>query len=264
MRKFWILSLLIIFFSCSENKENDELEAVFKQHKVYGSILIYDQKADIEYGYNLDRADSGFLPASTFKIVNSLIGLETGLVNLSDTVFVWDSLPRRMEAWEKNMTLNEAFQLSCVPCYQELARKIGADRMNDYLNKFDYGNMVVDENSIDKFWLEGESRITQRQQIDFLKRLYNQELDIDESTYSKIKELMVIKKNEDYTLSGKTGWAIRNGNNVGWFVGYFEVNENIFFVATNIEPYDKTEMIGFTTARKDITMEVMILLELIK
>jgi beta-lactamase class D len=132
------------------------------------------------------------------------------------------------------------------------------------LIEFDYGNMVVDENSIDKFWLEGESKISQRQQIDFLKRLYNQKFGIDESTYSNIKELMVIDKNENYTLSGKTGWSIREGNNVGWFVGYFEAGENIFFVATNIEPYDKTEMIDFTTARKDITMEVMKLLELIK
>jgi beta-lactamase class D len=64
-----------------------------------------------------------------------LIGLETGLVNLTDTVFVWDSLPRRMDVWEKDMTLKEAFHVSCVPCYQELARKIGADRMNDYLNR---------------------------------------------------------------------------------------------------------------------------------
>ena len=123
-----------------------------------------------------------------------------------------------------------------MPCYQEIARKIGSIKMNDYLTQFNYGKMVVDSDNLDRFWLVGHSKISQFQQIDFLKRLYQSELPISKKTENIIKKIMVIENNAYYKISGKTGWSIKNNNNNGWFIGYIETKGNVYFFALNIEP----------------------------
>ena len=265
MKTFWnfLFSIaLFSFLSCTSSKgpgqgEHKELMKIFDRYKVHGSVLIYDTINQYYCGYNLQRADSGFLPASTFKIANSIIGLETGLLNTKDTLFRWDGKARRLKAWERDMTLKEAFQASCVPCYQQVARAIGPVRMSNWLHELDYGNMIVRGDNIDKFWLEGNSRISQREQIDFLKRLYLEELPISASTYEAMKDIMLIEDAGNYKLYGKTGWAIRSNNNTGWFVGYYETDGNIYFVAVNIEPATKEVPSDFEMIRKQILSEVM-------
>ncbi len=215
-------------------------------------------------GYNIARCDSGFLPASTFKIPNTLIGLETGILKDQNSIFKWKGEKRRLEAWEKDLTLREAFHVSCVPCYQELARSIGEERMKSYLKKFHYGNITVTAETIDNFWLEGNSTISQYQQIDFLKKLYDEKLPLSKTTMKEMKNIMVIKDTVNYKLSGKTGWAIRNNNNYGWFVGYLETNNQVYFVATNVTPQNQEMISDFTIARKAISLETFRFLKLIE
>jgi beta-lactamase class D len=159
--------------------------------------------------------------------------------------------------WEQDLNFRQAFQYSCVPCYQEIARKIGVERMKEYLAKLDYGNMVVDSASIDLFWLEGDSKINPFQQLDFLDRLYNSQLPISERTEEIIKRMMVIEENDTFKLSGKTGWSVRNGNNNGWFVGYLEKKGEVYFIATNIDPKVEFNMDLFPLIRKEISMRAL-------
>ena len=162
------------------------------------------------------------------------------------------------------MILQEAFHYSCVPCYQEVARKIGVKRMNEYLVRLDYGKMDVDANNIDMFWLEGKSQITQFQQIEFLKKLYNSELQISQRTASIMKKMMVIEEADHYKISGKTGWSIQNGNNNGWFVGYVETNKLTHFFATNIAPKQDFNMDKFPMIRKELTFKALKQMGIIK
>jgi beta-lactamase class D len=216
--------------------------------------LVYDLQNDTAYSNDFSRCDIGFLPASTFKIPNSIIALETGVVEDDSTLFKWDGEKRRLPAWEQDLIFRDAFQFSCVPCYQEIARKIGVERMKEYLAKLNYGNMVVDSASIDLFWLKGESTITMNQQLDFLVRFYNSELPVSERTHDIMKRLMLLESNESWNFSGKTGWVTRNGNNVGWFVGFLEKGQRIYFVITNIEPMGSFNMELFPVIRKQIAM----------
>jgi beta-lactamase class D len=235
-----------------------EFQAILDSANVDGSILIFDYYSNTYYSNDFKHCKKGYLPASTFKIANSIIALETGVVEDLGTMFYWDGEPRRLEVWNRDMNLYDAFHASCVPCFQEVARNIGAERMNEYLTKFDYGNMIVDSSNIDKFWLEGDSKITQFEQIDFLKRLYFSELEISESTTRLMKELMLIESDTQGTLSGKTGWAIREGNNTGWFVGYYiKADGDILFVATNIQPNEDFNMDMFPVIRRDISMKAI-------
>ena len=279
MKKPSILLIIILVVSCTNKKTESnknqsaeiEREIVVSEFQTFidsadvaGSILIYDLKDDKYYSNNFSWAKKGNLPASTFKIPNSIIALETGVVENDSTLFKWNGEERRLKVWEQDMTLKEAFHYSCVPCYQEIARKIGVKQMNEYLNKLDYGKMNVDTTNIYMFWLEGESQINQYQQIEFLKRFYNSELPISKRTEAIMKRMIVIEENETYKLSGKTGWSERNGNNNGWFVGFVETKENTYFFATNIEPNQKFNMDMFPMIRKELTFKALEQMEIMK
>ncbi len=266
MKNACIYFFSFLFISCFSEKldtkklktskvqvEIPEFQSIIDAAQVSGSILIYDLQKNRYYSNNFKWIENAYLPASTFKIPNSIIALETGVVKNDSSVFKWNGEKRNMKIWEQDLIFKDAFQFSCVPCYQEVARTIGAVKMNQYLDTLNYGEMEVTENNIDLFWLEGNSKITQLQQIDFLKRLYLSQLPISKRTESIIKRMLLIEKKESYSLSGKTGWSIRNGNNNGWFVGYLESNEQIFFFATNIVPEKQFDMTMFPKIRKEIT-----------
>lgn len=235
-------------------QSRSELQEIIDSANVTGSVLVYDPAEKIYYSNDFKRCEEGFLPASTFKIPNSIIGLETGVIKNELTVFKWDGKKRRLPVWEQDLTFSEAFQVSCVPCYQEVARKIGVKRMNDYLKKLKYGDMIVDSSTIDLFWLEGESKISQLEQIDFLERFYYRKLPIAKTTTEVMKNVMRIDSTKEYTISGKTGWAIRNNSNIGWFAGYLETSAKVYFIATNIEPKEDFNMDMFPVIRSQISL----------
>jgi beta-lactamase class D len=232
------------------------MKGIFDKYGLTGTMLILDPEKKHCFGYNPALWDSGYLPASTFKIPNTLICLETGVID-PGYVFKWNGEKRRLPQWEQDLTLREAFRVSCVPCYQELARKTGPNRMNSYLGKIKYPGMDVHPENIDLFWLEGNSRITPRQQLEFVSRLYSEELPLKKPVMQAVKSMMVQETNPQYTLSGKTGWAIRNKNNYGWFVGWIETKGKVYFIATLVEPINQDQVDDFAMARKTVTMEML-------
>jgi len=258
-----LLPLALVFCSgiSEAPPENRIIKTEFQSYidsaNVKGAILIHDLKRGRCFSNDFDWAQRGHLPASTFKIPNSIIALECGVVNDDSTLFQWDGRKRSVQAWEQDLIFMEAFHYSCVPCYQEVARKIGARRMRDYLDKFEYGNMDVHPDNINVFWLEGASRISQLQQIDFLKRFYQSQLPIAARTEKIAKRMMVIEQNKHYRLSGKTGWSVQNGQDNGWFVGYVETSDNVYFFATNVEPKEPLDMKSFPETRKDVTYRAL-------
>lgn len=242
----------------------EELNEILESKSLVGSIVIYDNQTSTYYSNSYENFEQGYLPASTFKIPNAIIAFELGTIQDENYVFSWDGNPRRLPIWNKELSFREAFHLSCVPCFQELARKAGPTKMNKYLKQFEYGEMQVDSNNIDRFWLEGESKISQKQQIEFLRKLYFSELGISKETEEKIKKLIFIEETEYYQLSGKTGWAIRDNNNTGWFVGYLKTSNNIYFFATRVEPDMRFDMSLFPIIRTEVTLKAFKNLDFIK
>lgn len=269
MKIISITIFLILCFSCKEKKKttskdisesvsknilNSGFQSIIDSSDVNGSILVYDLNNDVYYSNDFEWSNKGNLPASTFKIANSIIGLETGVIESDSAIFKWDGEKKWLKNWEQDLILKNAFQFSCVHCYQEVARKIGAERMYDYVQKLNYGNLIIDSLNIDKFWLEGESRISQMQQIDFLKRLYNYELPISERTESIMRSIMLIEETDQYKLSGKSGLSNTIGAYNGWFVGYIEFKNNTYLFATNLEPIKEFDFDSFIKKRVDLTL----------
>ena len=143
----------------------------FTDEGTAGTFVGYKVDEDLVIASDKDRSGQAMLPASTFKIPNSVIALETGVVGDPDKdIFKWDGVVRSIEAWNRDHTLRSAIAASAVPVYQEIARRIGADRMQKFVDLFGYGNRDIG-GGIDQFWLTGNLRISPIQQIDFVDRL---------------------------------------------------------------------------------------------
>ena len=195
------------------------------------------------------------LPASTFKIANTLIGLETGVVPDPSFRLKWDGKKRWVEAWNQDQNLKSAFQNSVVWYYQEVARRIGSERMSLWLNKLGYGNQDI-SGGIDQFWLDGGLRITPRQQIDFLRRFHDNQLPLSIRTMNMARAVMFTKKIGNEALFAKTGWAKLPGQNLGWYVGWLDGPRGVIYFAYNCRRPEPTPD-NFATDRIKVTQECL-------
>ncbi|MFN6516876.1 MAG: class D beta-lactamase [Nostoc sp. CreGUA01] len=203
-----------------------------------GSILIYDSNNKRTYEYNSQRNGTAIAPASTFKIFNSLVALETGVIPDDVAVLTWDGIEREIDAWNHDTNLRQAFKDSTVWFYQVLARRAGYERMQQFINKVGYGNRQIGTAAdIDRFWLEKPLQITPKEQIKFLQQLYQGDLPFSQRTINLVKDIAIREQTPDYTLRGKTGWLTSSKPNIGWFVGYLEQNKNVYYFATTLDMY---------------------------
>lgn len=216
----------------SASESRPELEKYF--HGFQGAFVLYDLNSDQYLRYNPERCADRLLPASTFKIMNSLIGLETGIIPDENYVIPWDGIQHDIPAWNRDHTLKTAIQNSVVWYFQELARRVGKEKMQQYIDAANYGNEDI-SGQIDTFWLEGGLRISADEQVGLLKRLYEGDLPFSQQAMKTVREILVLEKTETYQVSGKTGSVVRVTPYVGWFVGYVERQGNVYFFATNIE-----------------------------
>ncbi|HKR00058.1 MAG TPA: class D beta-lactamase [Pyrinomonadaceae bacterium] len=245
MKTVRTVSLLLIIaaaFLAGASASAQDLSSFFKETN--GAFVLYDLKNDRYLRYNEQRCRERFSPKSTFKIPNSLIGLETGVIRDSEFVIPWnrEKYPPQdnwdqepFKHWGQDQTLRTAIKYSVVWYYRELALRVGEERMRKFVTAFDYGNKDV-SGRIDDFWLGGPLRISADEQIEFLKKFYAGRLPVSKRSVEIVKDILVLEKTPAYKLSGKTGGGtISEGTYIGWFVGYLETKGNVYFFATNIE-----------------------------
>jgi beta-lactamase class D len=211
-----------VAYQRSEIREN--LAKHFADEGTGGTFVGYKVDDYLIIASDKDRSGEAQLPASTFKIPNSLIALETGVVEDPDKdVFKWDGVTRSIEAWNKDHTLRSAILASVVPVYQEIARRIGAERMQKYVNLFEYGNRDIG-GGIDQFWLTGNLRIDPVQQVDFVDRLRRGVLPISKRSQDLVRDILPVTKSGDSIIRAKTGLlgAELGKPSLGWVVGWAE------------------------------------------
>lgn len=233
-----------------------DLDSIYRREQLTGSFVLYDP-AKQKYIYcNKDRCAIRFTPASTFKIPNTLIALETGVLRDADDTIRWDGVKRSgRDVWNRDHNLRSAFRNSVVWYYQEIARRVGYERMQHFIDTLGYGNRDL-SGGVDLFWLTGGLRISQVEQIDLLKRLYNEELPFSKRAMKIMKDIFVMEDTLGYKLSGKTGWGEQDGKQIGWLVGYVERDGNVYYYASNVErdgPFDN----AFPEARVRATREIL-------
>lgn len=204
----------------------DTLDPVLVAEGATGAILLRRLSDGAEWTGGGERVERRFLPASTFKIPNALIILETGVVADPDLdVLAWDGV-ERSSGWDQDQTLRTAFRRSAVWAFQRWAREVGHERMGEAMSRLAYGNAEIGgPDAIHLFWLEGPLEISAREQVDFLARLHARALPVRAEVQDQVIDIMRHRTGADWTLYAKTGWANRDAPNHGWFVGWLEAGE---------------------------------------
>lgn len=226
-----------------------------------GTTLIYDLHNERWMAGHAERVDTEALPASTFKFFSSLAALEVHAIHGVDEVIPWDGVIRGRAETNTDMSLREAFRVSSVPHYQHLVREIGSGRMGVLLRESEYGNMNMD-GGLETFWLSGDLRISPRQQIGFLLRLYNNELPFRAEVMRAVKDIALMEDTDAYRIHAKTGLAVTgDGNNTGWWIGWVETHNNVYFFATLLLAQSPDD--SFIPKRISVTREILSALDIL-
>jgi beta-lactamase class D len=203
----------------------------FEAAGLEGTFVLRNEQTGCVRTTDATLADEPFSPKSTFKLPNTLIGLETGVITGESHLWRWQGEPRALKEWQADLDLGGALRVSCVPCFQDVARRVGDARMREALRAFDYGNQDTAP-AIDQFWLSGALRITPRQQVEFVHRMLTGQLPVKREHVDTLWRLLEIERGEGLVFSGKTGFGDQGDRVIGWLVGRVERGADRFAYAT--------------------------------
>ncbi|HHM0730831.1 TPA: penicillin-binding transpeptidase domain-containing protein, partial [Elizabethkingia anophelis] len=272
---FFFITTLSLIYGCSSNKQADEksnisvktemtvrddFQSYFDSCGVEGSIAIYDIESQKWIVSDTVGLVIETLPASTFKIINLLIALETNTIKDENEIVKWvgstDTVKYgyRPEIYH-DMSVKEAFELSAVWVFVELAKKMGKDTYKKYLTESKYGNNNLTQTEAD-FWNFGDFAISPKNQVEFLKSLYEEKLPFSKRNIDIVKNVMITEQNDEYTIRAKTGWTRENNMNTGWWTGYIETKKGTFIFATRLLQDRKINRSDFGSCRKEITKKI--------
>lgn len=248
---FKIIAIVLtaaLILSFNKREADKDWSKIFDNYNIKGTFLLKNVSTNELKIYNEIRSDSAYLPASTFKVLNSMIALQTSVIkNVNDTI-KWDKIDKGWKPWNKDQTMKTAMPISCVWFYQDLARRIGKEQMQKWLDLADYGNKKMGK-EVDNFWLQGNLRISGKEQISFIEKLIANELPFDRKIQETVKNIMITDVTADYVIHSKTGWT----NQIGWNIGYIETNNDKWIFVMNQNIINR----GDAKYRKKITYEIL-------
>jgi beta-lactamase class D len=215
-------------------EERPDLAAVFARHGTPGTFVLFDIADGRVVIVDRARAERPYVPASTFKIPNSLIALETGAVKDEREVVPYGGRPQPFPQWERDMDLRDAIRASNVPVFQEIARRIGRKKMQANLDRLRYGNLRIGE-AVDRFWLDGPLEISALDQAQFLARLAQGNLPVSGRSQRIVRDILRVEEKNGAVLFAKTGWYSGEGGMIGWWVGWVEREDRVYAFALNID-----------------------------
>jgi beta-lactamase class D len=255
IKDFLILFLLIANFISAQ--QQNELEKLFSNNT--GAFVLYDNTNGKFIKIFEERCRQRMLPASTFKIPNSIIGLESGVIKDENFIIRLDGVKRENKECDKDNSLSSAIKYSVVPYYQELARRVGKEKMQKYLDDINYGNKIIGD-GIDAFWLDNSLKISPDEQIEFLKKFYFYKLPVSKRSIDIVKKIMSSEEYPNSIIKYKTGGGQKeDGKWLGWLVGFIEKmkpNKNdekdVFIFAMNVEgkTFDEVSKLRMEIAKR--------------
>ena len=265
---FFILIGLLSQQSYAQKKVS-ALKDLMQKEDYEGVIVLYDYNKDGLYTSHFNKTDEKVLPASTFKIFNTLLFLELGIVEDTTHTLPWNGKEykhkgKKVPSWYKDTNLAEAFRNSTVWYYKALGNPIDFNTYKDLMKKNKYGKIFGRDREVIDFWNEGAKiGISARDQIRFLVKIFEDNSTFKTEHLEIVKELMIEDETDEYILRSKTGWtespegSFKNSVDLGWYIGYVEQKENSYFFAVRLEkPLDKRKR-NFAEDRKRITKKAL-------
>ena len=262
LNRIGLVCVLVLLFclpslKAAPLKSLDQAAAFFQG--VQGTFVLFDESAAEYSVYNQPQSEKRLTPCSSFKIYNSLIALETGVAADETLVILWNGQPSSITGWNQDHTLASAIKSSVVWYYQELAERIGPERMQQHLDSLPYGNRDI-SGGLTRFWLHSSLTISAREQVDLLRRLYQDDLPFSPRNMAIVRKIIIQSEADGVRFSGKTGSSYVGGQfTVGWFVGAVERNQRRYFFAINIEGEKEASGIKARSIAIDVLKSLAIL-----
>ncbi|WP_186826937.1 class D beta-lactamase [Shimia ponticola] len=256
-----ILSVVAVAEAHADNAivEMPALQVPFDDLGQQGVIVVRIPATGQYVTNDAERAVTRFFPASTFKVANTLIALETGAVGSVDEVIPFGGRLQPVKAWEQDMSLRDALPISNVAIFQTVARRVGADAYQVWLDGLGYGSAEVGQD-VTRFWLRGPLAISAVEQVTFLDALAQGSLEASAQSQASTREIMRVEARGDRALYAKSGWTTAPNPDIGWYVGWVEAPDFKAPFALNIDTRSRADL----PLREQLSKEVLAALELYK
>lgn len=211
-----------------------------------GAAVFYDAKKGQYIVYNAELAETPRPPCSTFKIISSLVALENGILKPEDSMRTWSGEVFWNEAWNRDLDFRDAFRTSCVWYFREVIDAVGQERMQEALNRLQYGNCDISDwegrlntsqnnRALTGFWLESSLLISPKEQTQVMEGIFGTDSICSERTKKELRQVMLVTEygHPDIKIYGKTGMGKADGITVdAWFAGFAEndtENKTVYF-----------------------------------
>ena len=221
------------FHDTDKNISLLDVSAIFGSYD--GSFVLYDNHLDSWKIYNLEEANKRIPPDSTYKIYDALLGLESGIITPEHSSMAWNGEHFSYSAWENDQDLNSAMQNSVNWYFQTMDSQLGLNKIQEFLNEIEYGNQTTSSN-LKLYWSDFSLKISPIEQVELLKKFNTNGFHLHSQNVLSVKNAIKIAGTSDGTFYGKTGTGCIDGQDInGWFIGYIETSDNIYYFATNIQ-----------------------------
>ncbi|MFO8354999.1 beta-lactam sensor/signal transducer BlaR1 [Staphylococcus aureus] len=198
-----------------------------------GSFVMYSMKKDKYYIYNEKESRKRYSPDSTYKIYLALFGLDRHIISDKNSRMSWNHNQYPFDSWNKDQDLNTAMQNSVNWYFERISNQIPKNYTATQLKLLNYGNKNL--GSYKSYWMEDSLKISNLEQVIVLKNMMEQNSYFSKNEKKQLSSSLLIRKNENYELYGKTGTGIVNGKyNNGWFVGYVITNHDKYYFSTHL------------------------------
>ena len=226
-----------------------------------GCAVIYNVKKNEFNFYNKEMCEIQTTPCSTFKIISTLMGLQNDVIDSENSKMGYSGTYYPVADWNSDVTLKEAFQSSCIWYYRKVIDKVGKESVQEQLDDLTYGNCDISDwegsnaNSLpdlNGFWLESSLKISPTEQVNVLSSIFEGKTNYSAEDIDILKHIMKADNNEGIELYGKTGAGVHNNS---WYVGFFEINEEVNYFAIHLDDATKTRVTGADA--KQITLNII-------
>lgn len=204
---------------------------------IQGCAVVYLPETEEYFLYNKAMCDVRESPYSSFKIVSALIGLDAEIIDSDSSTMNYDGTTYPVEAWNGNLTLQEAFASSCIWYFSQIIDCTGQDNVQAVLDELNYGNCDISEwdgsginplPELNGFWLASSLKISPREQVEVLSRIFEGKTEFEQNDIKILKSVMRTEATDSLVTYGKTG---SSGDGQAWFVGFAEQENHRSYIA---------------------------------
>lgn len=246
----------------SENTGEEMLDLSNAFNSINGCAVLYSPLENKYSLYNKDMAEQEVTPYSTFKIISTLAGLHNNIIEDETSTMNYNGVEYPNPEWNENLTLQTAFQTSCIWYFRQIIDSVGVDEIKKELTELGYGNCDISQwegsnvnpyKELNGFWLNSSLKISPLEQVKILSEIFEGESMYDSENIEILKKVMLIQDNEEQKIYGKTG---SGSDGEAWFVGFTEKEQQRQYFAVYLSDSAQAGLISGSAA-KEIALKII-------